>query len=404
MIVPASGQNAPLNLHRVLTRMRSDTWKVPGKTVLALDGVRGLAILGVMLHHSCSRLTAGFSVQQFMNWLLHLGWAGVDLFFVLSGFLITGILLDSREAVNYFRSFYARRALRIFPLYYLFLATGFLAFPLFVSPRWMPTPSDRWLYFCYLTNWQVLWVGPWGPSVMAHLWSLAVEEQFYFCWPLVVWALRPVRLLPTLLVSEGLVIVIRTAWVLEYGPSQAVVIATISRMDGLLLGAVCAIVIRRYQIPGRFIQMCPFLIFIGLFSYIVMLLVSGDRDRFTESLGFPLLSLCFALVVLYAALTDCQHGRIQSVLHNSTLVKTGKYAYGLYIYHVPLFYAGDRIIDRSVPASIRQSTWFGYASTAILIAVCYLIAKLSYNVFECHFLKLKRKFEPLYFEHVATAV
>ena len=90
--------------------------------------------------------------------------AGVDLFFVLSGFLITGILLDTRPAENYFQLFYARRALRIFPLYIGFLLVGLTIFPFAVARDWLPIPADRWLYLCYLTNWLAMWKGPWRPQ------------------------------------------------------------------------------------------------------------------------------------------------------------------------------------------------------------------------------------------------
>src|ERR1035441_7927813 len=99
------------------------------RKLVSLDGVRGLAILAVMLHHSSWRLSASTAPGRLFAWLLYQGWAGVDLFFVLSGFLITGILLDTRPAENYFSSFYARRALRIFPLAYAFLLFGFTFFP-----------------------------------------------------------------------------------------------------------------------------------------------------------------------------------------------------------------------------------------------------------------------------------
>jgi len=366
------------------------------RKLVSLDGVRGLAILAVMLHHSSWRLNAATQPERLFAFLLYQGWAGVDLFFVLSGFLITGILLDSRPAANYFRSFYARRALRIFPLYFAFLLAAFGLFPFLIPADWMPVPGDRWLYLCYLTNWLALWSGPWRHSVMAHLWSLAVEEQFYFCWPLLVWLVRPANLLWSLLIGEGAVIAGRCWWVLHHGASQAVALATITRMDGLLLGAVCAILVRRYRLPERLVRRLPALASSGLILYVLMAVLASNSDRYAETVGFPLLAVCFAMVVLHAVLMDGGTGPIQKFLRQPWLTRVGRYAYGLYVYHVPLFYLGDRLIAASVPAAVRSSFWFGSLSSVVLAVISYQAAKLSYAHFERYFLNWKDQFEPEY--------
>ena len=148
-----------------------------GRKLQSLDGVRGLAILAVMFYHLSNSLMVTGPFTRSLCRALSLGWAGVDLFFALSGFLITGILLDTRPAQNYFQSFYARRALRIFPLAYAFLTVGFLVFPRWVAPQAMPLPADRWVYFCYLSNWLILWKGKVGRTVIGHFWTLALEES-----------------------------------------------------------------------------------------------------------------------------------------------------------------------------------------------------------------------------------
>jgi peptidoglycan/LPS O-acetylase OafA/YrhL len=366
------------------------------RKLVALDGIRGLAILAVALHHSSWRLNATTIPERLFAFVLYQGWAGVDLFFVLSGFLITGILLDSRPAVNYFRSFYARRALRIFPLYFAFLLLAFGLFPFFVPADFMPVPRDRWLYLCYLTNWLALWVGPWRHSVMAHLWSLAVEEQFYFCWPLLVRLVHSANLIWCLLIGELTIIAGRCWWVAIHGPSQSVALATITRMDGLLLGAVCAILVRRYYLPDRLLRQLPVVASCGLITYLVMAIAAPNADRYAETVGFPLLAVCFSLVVLYAVLTEGKAGPTQAFLCKGQLTLVGKYAYGLYVYHVPLFYFGDRLIDTFVPARVRSSFWFGCTNSAVLIVISYHVARLSYAYFERYFLNLKDRFEAHY--------
>lgn len=372
------------------------TSRLSTRKVVPLDGVRGLAILAVVLSHSVWRIESTGTIQQVLKWFYSLGWAGVDLFFVLSGFLITGILLDSRMAQNYFQSFYARRALRIFPLYCAFLLVAFTVFPYVVAADWLPVSRDRWMYLCYLTNWLALWQGPWRHSVLAHLWSLAVEEQFYFCWPLLVWLLRPGILLPTLVAGEAAVIGGRIWWVVTHGASQAVALATITRMDGLLLGAVCAILVRHWRIPDRLVRRMPWFAGIGFYLYVALAFRFGGSDAFNQTAGFPLLAACFALAVLYAVLTEGRATPAQALLCWRPLTTVGKYAYGIYVFHVPILYFGDNLIKKFVPQSVQVSTWFGYVSIAILFVVSYQMAKFSYNMFERRFLNWKDKFAAKY--------
>jgi peptidoglycan/LPS O-acetylase OafA/YrhL len=361
----------------------------------ALDGVRGLAILAVFLHHSVWRIAKG-GVHDVLNWFGGQGWAGVDLFFVLSGFLITGILLDTRPAENYFQSFYARRALRIFPLYYAFLLVGFTLFPIWVTSDWQPIRADRWLYFCYLTNWIGLWKDNWHANVLGHLWSLAVEEQFYFCWPFLVWLVRPAILLPLLLCGEAAVIGGRALWVINSDPGPAVVLATITRMDGLLLGAAIAIIVRRYRISQRMIKWIGVASIAGLAPYLVMKWWWDDSDRFTAAVAVPILAFLFALLVLYVVTTDREPNVMQRVLTRRPLMQTGKYAYGIYLYHVPILYFGNTLMGKFFPQWANDSVWVGYLSLAALWFVSFYVAKVSYRYFEMFFLNFKDRFEARY--------
>ena len=167
----------------------------PDQRNKALDGVRGLALLIVVVHNTAwiSGTSNHFTFKLYTS-AAAAGWAGVQLFFVLSGFLITGILLDTQHAPNYFRRFYVRRTLRIFPLYFLMLAVAvFVVAPLQRDSSWAQSVhSYQWTYWLYVSN----WTEPFGYSVhgLSHLWSLAVEEQFYLIWPLVVWWLSSRRL------------------------------------------------------------------------------------------------------------------------------------------------------------------------------------------------------------------
>jgi peptidoglycan/LPS O-acetylase OafA/YrhL len=354
----------------------------------SLDGVRGLAIIAVMFYHLSSSLMIIGPLTRFLCRAFSFGWAGVDLFFVLSGFLITGILLDTRPAENYFSSFYARRALRIFPLAYAFLLFGFTFFPRWVSPQAMPLDADRWVYFCYLTNWLFLWKGNVGRTVLGHFWTLAVEEQFYLVWPLCVRVLRARILLPVLLATEAAVIAGRWWWVAVHGASTAVAWATISRMDGLLLGAVVAIVVRRYTVPGPLVNALPWICGAGLVCFPA--LIDGRNEAAIQTAGLPILAILFAGLVLYAVLTDRQPVWPQRFLCWKRLTNVGKYAYGIYVYHPVIFYF------RATSLATWQWPWFSYLGAVATCAIVYFVAKLSYLCFERYLLAFKDRFSPRY--------
>ena len=156
----------------------------------ALDGIRGLAILLVLLCHFplYGDMQPTIFIDKLFYAMTRAGWCGVDLFFVLSGFLITGILYDAKGSRFFFRNFYMRRCLRIFPLYYGVLAVFFVIVP-FVLPlgrNYELFLKDQAWYWSYLTNIKIAIEGWPKFYALAHFWSLAVEEQFYFVWPFVV--------------------------------------------------------------------------------------------------------------------------------------------------------------------------------------------------------------------------
>ena len=211
----------------------------------ALDGVRGLAVLIVIIHNA--GWIAGSSEQfiiKLFTAITAMGWTGVSLFFALSGLLITGILLDSRGHNGFFRSFYLRRTLRIFPLYYAFVAgIVFVAAPLAWSAEWAAdVRTGQWPYWLYVSN----WTQPFKIDVhgMTHLWSLAVEEQFYLIWPLLAYALGRRGL------AKLAVAMIVTAPIIRYGlragglPIDATYFFTFARWDALAAGALLAAMIR----------------------------------------------------------------------------------------------------------------------------------------------------------------
>lgn len=368
------------------------------------------------------------------------GWIGVDLFFVLSGFLITGLLLDSRDAYNYFSGFYARRVLRIFPLYYLVL-TGIVALSSFLTRTnaqhardlalLVPLPEDRWLFFSYLTNWIGLWKTQWvtgTESIVAHFWSLAVEEQFYFVWPFIVWLVRP-RAIPWIAaIVASLSAIIRLAWVVHTGvqivPPQSIEIqlATICRLDGLFIGALCACFFRDKDLMTRIhpwlkwiaasaLGLC-FAVFSGMLFFPLRagLFIYGTHRAVPHSLqdaarlfalcgGFTVLAAGFGALVLLAVYTETNNTLMQKILRSRLLAPIGIYSYGIYVFHVPIMglvavYASPRIFGGV--SSPEETLFTGCAYVAVLAGVTFIIAALSHEFFEKPILRLKRYFEPKY--------
>ena len=208
-----------------------------------LDAIRGIAILQVLVWHYLvpSLNHHGTFLSLLLSASLNLTWTGVDLFFVLSGFLIGGILMDNREATNMFSVFYARRILRILPLYALTIALFQLFGP----------PASLWPYLTFTQN--MVWAadGHWGPTWTGVTWSLAVEEQFYLVLPLIVWCIRP-TLLPIVVVALCCIAPV-ARWVCAewlYPSHYASYLLMPCRMDALFGGVLVAWFVRRHRSAG----------------------------------------------------------------------------------------------------------------------------------------------------------
>jgi peptidoglycan/LPS O-acetylase OafA/YrhL len=222
-----------------------------------------------------------------------------------------------------------------------------------------------------------------------------VEEQFYFVWPFVVFLVPPRWLLRSLIGLELAEIVGRAWWVFHHGGGHVEYMATLTRLDGLVLGAACAVAVRQVRFPRRAVVLLPWMA-----AFCVALYVAGAEFAATRSdttynfyYGLPLLAVGFASFVLGAALTDTERTWLQSFLRWKPLMRFGKYAYGIYVFHVPAFYFVDALIDPALGATHRP-IWFHYSVMLMKFAVSYGIAALSYNFFEKRFLALKGRFEP----------
>lgn len=355
----------------------------------ALDGLRAVAIGLVLWHHGPVILQAPWPMLQ--TWpgrLSATGWMGVDLFFVLSGFLITGILLrtrDTREtqgALAGLGRFWLRRALRIFPLAYLYLGLLYAA----AKGLGFPPLLTRYEHFAswalYLGNLEVVRRG-WTDGALAILWSLAIEEQFYLVWPFVVCApgLGPRRLLALLLAICVLSPVVRYftyAW-LGY---PAVYVATFCRLDALGLGAALAVAFADARLRGPLLRLCRALVVPALvvlaatLAYPFGMLYPGRYPPWFPVWGYSWIALAFA--VLVGACLD--PGPIaRCLLGNRAVRYVGKISYGLYLWHYLVGEVVQRLDPRS-PFPARLGLWLG---------ATLLVATVSWFAFERPLLRLK---------------
>ncbi|HEX5269285.1 MAG TPA: acyltransferase, partial [Gemmataceae bacterium] len=364
-----------------------------------LDGLRGVAILLVMAFHFLIVLPPTSSASVWLTALLRAGWCGVDLFFVLSGFLITGVLLDAKGSPGFFRTFYARRTLRIFPLYYGVLIATFLVYPLLDSPpsEAYRSLADRqgWLWL-YAANWhdgltgEIRYVLP--PWHLDHFWSLAVEEQFYLFWPLAVFLLS--RRWLVALCGAGLfgALALRATLTAQGASYLAAYTLTPCRLDGLAVGSFLAILVRRPG-AGRMLRLAPV---VALASGAALLAIVAWRrgllhaDPVVQTAGYSLLAIFFGslLVVTLASPPRSPLGRLTRL---GVLRFFGKYSYGLYVFHGLILLLVHRWADR-----LHMTIGGRTAVTSLLtrellgLALSIGLALLSWHLFEKQFLKLKR--------------
>lgn len=353
--------------------------------VPAFDGLRGIAVLAVIFYHLSDYCPAQNPLKTF----LRAGWCGVDLFFVLSGFLITGILIDTRSVPNYFQAFYARRLLRIFPVYYAALISVLVLAHVFPElDSVLPVAHDRIFYFFYLNNWWILLKDSWHPNIIGHFWSLAIEEQFYLVWPLVVWLLPLKRMNWAAVIGIALAPVIRLAIYAHYGNVRDIVENPFCRMDSLLVGALLASVVRKgIHLGGWPLYTSASLaaaIIAGAYVAFVPLQVLHASPFIASGLA-----IVFGGLVLTAFLERNSRATLQKYLCNPALRFCGRYSYGMYVYHVPLLWLIAKLLTgRKTAVGLPRFLLL----SAMEMAVTMAVAKLSFDCFESRFLRMKVKF------------
>ncbi|MDB4934149.1 MAG: acyltransferase 3 [Labilithrix sp.] len=388
------------------------------RAIPTLDGMRGIAVLLVLMFHFAwtfpgddptTATTLMDTIAVRVHAFMWSGWTGVDLFFVLSGYLITrGLVAPSKRPLGErLKMFWMRRVLRIFPLYYAFIIVGTIVALVAVGgSAWIPGPS----YWIYMQNYALAFddeVLRWT----AHFWSLAIEEQFYFVWPIVAVMVSRRRLIPTILVLVPAVVALRGIMIFkgahipalqqvfhdEHGIAKFVYRATFTRADGLLLGAFVAVTQREVTHPVSVAwRRLRFPIFVAtalaLCGLYVMANGLNDYDRRIMAVGYVTLALFFASAISMCAdavISD----RARRFLSWRPLVACGKVSYGMYIFHwVLVILLVPRLVK--MQAGMDVTTQMALVSGVIVggIAIVYVLAEISFRFFETPFLKLKSRF------------
>lgn len=368
----------------------------------SLDGVRGIAILLVLLLH-LGVMIPTTPVEHFVYRVISAGWIGVDLFFVLSGALITGILLDSKGSSTYYKDFYIRRALRILPLYYLILVISFYVLPFIAHPKavnFARVAGDEVWYWLFLTNFRMAAAGGPQHGIMDVTWSLAIEEQFYLVWPLLVNRFNKAQLASISLVLFAFAFLTRTVLqALDVSPF-AIYVLTPARIDGLCAGAIVAILIRSDVFCTKVLDKLADRLMLAAAVALGLIISSSNGlpwdGRWVQSFGYSIIALLFASFLLKIYVNTGSAKYYMGGLRSKPLVLFGVLSYSLYLIHLPLRAAvRDTVLN---PANFSQM-WGGalvaqvyfYIFSGLIIVFS---AWLTFNFYEKHFLRLRNRFAP----------
>jgi len=350
----------------------------------ALDGLRGIAILLIVFYHNFG----------FINYFFF-GWLGVDLFFVLSGFLITDILLKTKNSPNYLKNFYIRRVLRIFPLYYLALILF-----LVITPNVIPNllsldyyvQNQIW-FWAYLQNWLFIFYPSHTDSALNHFWSLAVEEQFYLVWPFIILLFRKTRPLIYLLIVLliGVISLRFVLWTFQIERLAYFNLYTFSRIDGICIGSLLAVL---RTVNQKAINRYFTFIVLGLAVLNFVFYFFNKQNQFSYPYlaiaGYTTFAIIFGLLVNEGV--ERQDTFISRLLSFRTFRFFGVISYSLYVFHWPVYLMTSPFLKKWAEKNFEI---VNPSITASIIAtiLSVLLAWLSFHFFEKRFLALKKKFE-----------
>ncbi len=359
-----------------------------------LDGLRGVSILIVIIFHSFILNKTAWNVASLELIILSFD-MGVDCFFVISGFLITRILLQTKDNPHYYKNFIIRRALRIIPLYYLLLLIAFVVIPSIAHPyfeKWKEV--DSLYYWFFLSNMYVAQRGGFNHGLIDISWSLAIEEQFYLFWPWIIYFFKAkaITVIVTLFLILG--IVLRAKFILWDHDYIMAHVFTFAHIDPLLIGGLFSVLLSRknYIINAEFMGTIKKIGLSSLLFYIITLALRnvGITD-ITIVPFYPVISLLF-LWLLVEGLKE--QTIISNVLNLKWLGEIGKYSYAIYLFHNPICSALKYVLigNRYDQLGLLETYFYQVVIIVLTTIITFIIAIMSYHLFEKHFLKLKKHF------------
>ena len=350
-----------------------------------LDVARGLAIISVLLYHL-------FWYTSFFR----IGWIGVDLFFVLSGFLITDILLESKKDSYYFLNFYTKRILRILPLYYLTLFLFFKLSPVFFSDT---SPNSTFTYYnqnklwywTFLQNWLIVFKGKPSEPYLLHFWSLAIEEQFYLLWPILIILTKTLRALKSiifLLISFALIFRI-LCWLMYPEYLTGLYYNSFARMDSLLMGCLVCVHIKQGKRVSPILIKIIVLLFFTLILLSILTYKNVQHDNILFStIGYSAIASFFGCIIYLLVTNEI---KLAPVFDNMQILKyVGKISYGIYVIHLPVYLIIAFLLAKSpvtiIPIFLKSSLFVSTISLCctILLSIC------SFYLFEKPILNFKK--------------
>ena len=371
------------------------------KHIIELDGMRGIAVVLVMALHLFKRASYFTEHPVLLGFtkLTTVGWVGVDIFFTLSGFLITSILLKAKTGEHYFKNFYVRRILRIFPLYYAAIAIVLLFAPKVEEDFLATLKTALPIMLLYQQNWALLFKNFHITQYLGITWSLAIEEQFYFLWPFIVYKLNREQLVKASIGYILVSIIGRTLGTLLWPnlaqASTFFYYASFARFEEMLFGGLLAVFltydgalekVKRYALP---VFLASFTVFVALH------ILSLPGDPHPEHASLPLTLGGYTTAALSTIgligifITYPPRNFFRRFFSNPVLTFLGKYSYSMYIFHMT---AALILLDVFWHSEMRG--WKAYilypASTYV---VTVIIALLTWNLLEKHVLGLKKYFE-----------
>jgi len=352
----------------------------PSGRIAELDGLRGLAILMVLLYHYVYKRVdpaANPGIEDAL-FFLRLGWSGVDLFFVLSGYLIGGILLDAKYSPRFFQTFFIRRICRIFPLYYSVLILFAIAERVLgtdVRFAWLlGAPLPIWSYATYMQNWVMAAYSTFGSNWMGATWSLAIEEQFYVTLPFLVRYCSRATLTAVLAAGVCLAPLLRLFFGIENYFSQYVLLP--ARADALSLGVLAALLCRVDWLGIREAHRRAFA-YVGALVTVVGVSILGMRDSTSGGILHTWCALFYAFLLLICV--QHKEGLPARLLRMRWLGWLGDRSYGIYMYHLILLGLCHGILTSGRPRLVDLDT---AGTTTLALVLTLITAHLSWRYFE----------------------